>query len=472
MQVPIYKVNHIINGLINTIYIFNGKKNKSSISDEDLKVFFSEKEIQNIKNNNIKIKYSEQQIHYDDSIGMIKLKILNEFKKICSIEEIYLYCQKKEIFNSISIYQTLTQNKKLPLTKIRLDQFISNIVSTVEGNLFVYDIVKDVYDYDDIVKMNLDDKQFIINKVLGQKFFMIENEYPFVCNPYDVRSYDSFLERNSRKSLTTLNSHLLLSSGDIIDNNIYLCLANDVLEFDEKNDIPETLSLKIYYPFLYAKNINSLEDLMDKKNELLKTNDILLDENTYGYFKTIDMFYEIYKLRKTELNYVNKGIKFIKAVIKPIYNINIPLEIIFKLLHATNNNPLIKYNPSSRQENIYRLFTDKIATDGRKIPYLKKATIFKLIKNIGKTKSVSVYIDNLKNTDVLLLICEFDENGTTTIHAEFKNAMDENSINELFKNNINPILEEISSLLQQSGYKIRLFDNIKSNFVEIKQFNF
>ena len=92
------------------------------------------------------------------------------------------------------------------------------------------------------------------------------------------------------------------------------------------------------------------------------------------------MFYDVYNLRKTELNYLNKGIKFIKAVIRPQFDIKIPLEIIFKVVHATQENPLIKYNPSSRQENVYRLFTDKIATDGRKIPYLKKAIIFKLMK--------------------------------------------------------------------------------------------
>ena len=52
------------------------------------------------------------------------------------------------------------------------------------------------------------------------------------------------------------------------------------------------------------------------------------------------------------------------------------LKLYSKIIHATQDNPLIKYNPSSRQENVYRLFTDKIATDGRKIPYLKKAYNF------------------------------------------------------------------------------------------------
>ena len=39
-------------------------------------------------------------------------------------------------------------------------------------------------------------------------------------NPFEVKEYDKFLERNSRKSLSTLNNHLLLNSGNILDNSI------------------------------------------------------------------------------------------------------------------------------------------------------------------------------------------------------------------------------------------------------------
>jgi len=200
---PIYKVNYIINGIIDTIYVFNGGKDKS------INQIFNDNEIENINTNKIKIVYSKQQIHLDDSIGMIKIKILNQLKKTISLDEIYLYCQKLEQFNSVFLYQTLTQNKKISLTNVRLNQFISNIVSEENGNNdFMQNIIenqkgKDVYNYDDIVEMKIDNKKFIVNKVLGQKFFIIENEYPFVVNPYDVKNYDSFLEKNSRKSLST-----------------------------------------------------------------------------------------------------------------------------------------------------------------------------------------------------------------------------------------------------------------------------
>ena len=69
-------------------------------------------------------------------------------------------------------------------------------------------------------------RKYLVNKVLGQKFFLVENEYPFVCDPYDVKDYDKFIGNYSRKSLSTLNNQLLLNTGDITGNNIYLCLAD------------------------------------------------------------------------------------------------------------------------------------------------------------------------------------------------------------------------------------------------------
>jgi len=468
---PIYKVNHMVNGSIDTIYIFNGKKD-DAISQETLfNKIFTEEENDRIKTDRIKIKFSEQQIYFDDSIGTIKIKILIELKQNISLDEVYLFCKKIETLNSVSVYQSLTQNKKLDLTKIRLDQFISNIVSEEDGTPVTKPIDKDIYTYDDILEMKLEDKKYILNKVLGQKFFIVENEYPFVCDPYDVTDYDIFFEKTARKTLTTLNSNLLLSSGNILNNNIYLCLAKDVLEYGSRKDISEQTTLKVYYPFLFNKNINNLEELEANREKLVEGNNKLINDKSMELFETIDMFYDVYKLKKSDLNYQERGIKYIKAIMKPDFEIKIPLEVIFKIVHATELNPLIKYNPSSRQENVYRLFTDKIATDGRKIPYLKKATIFKLMKTIGKTKSVTIYIEKTESTNQTL-ICEFNENGYITITSEFQNAVSENEINAIFRESINPIIQEIINLLEQSGYKLNKFNSLDDDNIEIKQLTY
>jgi hypothetical protein len=130
----IYKIKLLINGDINTIYVFNGKIASES-EDQLFEKIFTKEEIDKIKSIGISVKFSEEQINIDDSIATIKIKILRELKKDISIDEIYLFCQKIETLNAIAVYQALTQNGKLQLTKVRLDQFISNIVSDENGNL-------------------------------------------------------------------------------------------------------------------------------------------------------------------------------------------------------------------------------------------------------------------------------------------------------------------------------------------------
>ena len=158
LDVPIYKVKHMVNGSTNTIFVFNGKNTQEN-EEELFKKIFTDQENEEIKSERITIKFSPEVIHFDDSIGTIKIKILNEIKKEISIDEIYLFCQKMETLNAISVYQSLTQNGKLQLTKVRLDQFISNIVSDEDGKPFQKPDDKEIYTFDDIFEMKFDNKK-------------------------------------------------------------------------------------------------------------------------------------------------------------------------------------------------------------------------------------------------------------------------------------------------------------------------
>jgi len=472
---PIYKVNHLVDGEIKTIFVFYGKKMEKDLNSL-IPEIFTEKERENIQSNNIQIRILEQTIHYDDSIGVIKMKILQEFQNTESLEQIYLFCDQVESIQPGELYSLLTQNKRIDLTKIRLDQFLSNIVSSTNGTKFNLPPEKQMYDYDDLLALNLEKNEWIVHKVLGQKFFIVENEYPFTINPYEATKTDSFFEKTARKSLTTLNSHLLLTMGNIVNNNIYVCFAKNVLAFLTKKNttIQEETIFKIYYPFLYSQNINSLDQLLETEPKLIEKNTTLLNQKVLENFQTITMFYDIYNTRKKDLPYLSKGIKNIKLIMKPVDSLFIPLETIFKLIHATEQNPLIKYNPSSRQENSYRLYTDKIANDGRKIPFMKKGLIFKLMKNIGKSKCVSVYIEYKSDNqqEPIPIICEFDEHCFVHIQAEFEFVLTEEKINTIFNQSVNPIIQELKNYLEQSGYKINLFQNLQDSSIEIQQLTY
>ena len=145
---PIYKVNILVDDVIDSVYVFYGQKILQK-NEEDIKsTIFTQSERENIK----KIYFSEQQIHRDDTIGVIKLKILSELKKKVPLGEIYLFCKKFEYLNSIDIFQSLTQNKKIKLTRLRLEQFLSNIDNT-NGDAFIMPEQKDEYDLNEMYKI-------------------------------------------------------------------------------------------------------------------------------------------------------------------------------------------------------------------------------------------------------------------------------------------------------------------------------
>ena len=499
---PIFKVNKLNKvedkNVTDTIYVFYGSRfseeteNPNDLFDDDPtnKVFediFTKDEIDIITRNKINVIFINETIHIDDSIGVIKLKIFDAMNKKISMSELYLFCLKSEKLNPITIYQNLTQNDRLPLTKIRMNQLLLNLYDT-DGNLMDFDMnVKTQYTFDDILKLDLNETTYLIGKPLGQKF-VFQNEYPFIADPFLVKEYDTLLE-NSRREMSTLSANILLETGPIFRNTIYLCLAEDVFEISELNDISTEYTSKIYYPFLYKDQIETSEELKTKRSKLIASTSEKLTPETERNFKNVNMFYNVYQNHTQSdifsQNANKTGITFLKLSIYPAFKIKIPIDVIFKLIHATKDFPLIKYNPESRQENIYRLFAPELTADGRKIPYLQKATILKLTRVIGKSRSVAVYT-NIQYNDAsgqrnIVMVCEFEDNGVITIYplVNFESPIflsdGENifeNIDDIIKLTVNPLIEQIKPFFGQSGLEIPLFESIRSVNVEIRDMKY
>ena len=480
--------------IIDTIYVFYGSRFSEEIDDpndlfdedptnKSFNDIFNKDELSYIKEKKVEVIFINQTIHIDDSIGVIKLKIFEAISKEASMSELYLYCLKPEKLNPITIYQNLTQNDKLPLTKVRMDQILLNIYDE-NGKLMEFGLEDKIqYSFDDILKLNLNEKSYLVGQPLGQKF-VFSNEYPFIADPFLVTEYDTLLE-NSRREITTLSSNLLLESGPIFRNIIYLCLAKDVFEIADINDVSSEYTSKIYFPFLYKDNISSLDELDENRSKMIASTSEKLTPDTERNFENIDMFYNIYE-RQTQSNKFSEntrltGIKSLKIIIYPDFKIKIPIEVIFKLVHATQDFPLIKYNPETRQENIYRLFAPELTVDGRKIPYLPKTTIFKLIKTIGKSRSIAIYTNIQYNGSHFYMACEFEENGNISVYplADFESPIflrkGDNifqEIDEIVKLTVNPLIEQIKPFFEQSGLDIPLFQSIQNNNIEVRDMKF
>jgi hypothetical protein len=473
----IYKLCHTVDKENTTLFVFYGKK--QSIIDSGIVLnelfkrepenilfegIFSEVELKDILDKNINVEFVAEYIHIDDTIETIKKKLMKNVSNTVSFGEIYFYIKKFEKLKSETIYQTITQNESLELTRGRLTQFLLNI-----DGITPIIAVKDIYDYEDIKSLDLDNKTFLVSKSIGQKFVSIETTYPYTVNPYNATEYDPFLEKNADNITTTTNKNLLMDTKNINNNTIFFCTASEVLKHAMALKLSQESTVKIYFPYLREKDINNLQQLDTKKEILNIESEKMLNTNFDKNEENVNLFYNVYNERKNKEASLFKsvGIKELEITIHPEQSFNLPLDIVFKLIHATEKVPFIKYNPEKRQEKIFRLYANKLATNGNKIPYMNKANINKLIKQIGRNKSVAVYIEDVIEGEVIKIICEFENNGDITIKSTFSNGMTIDQIDKIFIAKVNPVINVIKDYISQNGYNMNNFKSLNDAYVEV-----
>ena len=454
------------------------KRDKNAMIIQEV---FSESEKRMIAATNVSIYFSRQQIHLDDTISDIKLKIIDAVNEamgsVMSYDEIYLFCEEKKRINIFRIFQTLSNHKRRLVTRSRLDNFLSNIILNESREKIGFNIEdKTEYDYDDIISLNIEDQVFYMDHTLGQ----INREF-YRVNPFSVGESAFFKgEQDDIDVMTTTNNELLMNNGDILDNRIYLCLASDVLGDNRKDNV------KIYFPYLFEKGILNIEQLDSQRTELVQQSIRMVDENRVNYNK-VDTLYDIYRDTKVRSNNVSigTGIQMIRITMKPSYNIKIPLDIVFKLIHASETNPFIKYNPDKASENIFRLYANKVSTDGRKIPYVPMKTNskagFDTLANINTlnrdfgiiTKAyksvVSAYI---YTEETEISICEFYENGDIQIYCKFLDIKVLTDVEDFIRSRVNPLIEYLKVNMEQNGYNILLFDKFRDENIIVNNIHY
>ena len=327
--------------------------------------------------------------------------------------------------------------------------------------------------------LQLDKTERLVYQPLGQRISAIENDFPYVVNPFNVIEYSEFLEKYSEELMTTTNKSILVSSENIYKNTIFLCCAKDVFAYSETTSLTSEITSKLYYPFLFRQNISSSESLLAEHQELIDKTDALLTEQLKKNIDRVQLLYDIFQNKTEELQYTEIGIKSISLEVHPRFALQIPIDIIFKILHATLEHPLIKYNPGKRQEKIYRLYANQISTNGKKIPYLNKPTIIKIIKSIGSERGVHVYIEqghldhpggttppaSMRNKQIV--ICSFNKNGVIHIQTAFNTALSVADTNTVLQSAIKPIMDTVNDYFEQSGYQIAEFNGIDKKNINI-----
>jgi len=194
----IYKVAHLKNNEIETLYVFYGSKiGEVEYDSEKLKErfqadkndilfngMFTDKILDEITNKDINVIFVDMKIHLDDTIENIKTKILYATGgKSFSFFEMYLFVKLGIQQYPEKIYENLTQKGSSDLLKLHMEQFLHNINSP---ELIEKIGKKETYDYDDILNLKLTDEKYTTNKSIDQKIVVKDTNYPYFVNPYDI----------------------------------------------------------------------------------------------------------------------------------------------------------------------------------------------------------------------------------------------------------------------------------------------
>ena len=398
-----------------------------------------------------------ENVHPDDSIDTLKRKIIKNIDSDISYDEIYLFIIQNKSYYPEELFAELSQNGRMEVTYDRISNFLLNFNDYT--SLISKLPTKELYSIEDLYELQLD-RPHLVKVCIGQRFLGHKSTpYPFITNPLDIKKeeqIDTFLIENGKNMISTQNGSLIMQLGNIEDNTFHLITAKEIYDYQSTLTLPNFTG--IYLPFLQKQGIDSLSDYEKAKEKLLESNKKMLNKNVLRTFENIDLFYELFKNSKYPVK--REGIKEIDFIMNQYINIIIPLEQLFKILHATKEVPFVKLNPGFRRENLLRLFSEEQTSNGRKIPFLSKSMLIKLMKQIGKSGSISFFIDSNVS-------CSIFEDGSVRILTENESVESIAEVEEKIRLLVNPILEHVKKYVEQSGFKFELFKDLKKTNIQI-----
>ena len=493
---------------------------------------FSNTELENIHEYKINVEFSFDRLHGDDTIETVKKKIISNIKlgNTPSFDEVYIFSKRGIEYTPTQLYNKLSNNDTSTITRTSLVNFLTNShrwILKPDCEIILRtnkDELKDVYTYEDIMELffrykkekdeggdegsneeasSYDEEEIIEESIIpliedipiGQKLTYNQSEYTFTINPFSVVEVDKFLKEKAKNIISTTNKTILLDYQPIICNTIFLCLASDVLEYVETfnseldaEEEEELLSsdniIQIYYPYLAEKEYTTLSALESNRRELEQSTLELINDKSYKELvENVDLFYDVYyqKEKEKDLKYVKKGISYIELELKPDSIINIPIDILFKILHTTEEKPIIKLTRSKRDEKMYRLYANKVSRNGKRIPYLKKSDIKKTMKETQQEKRVMVlihviheeYVNGEHTRDYTIKVkCEFDNHGSVFISFKLEQPLNDDNITKIIEKSVNPVIQEVATFIEQYGYSMNIFHSLYSKNVIIREIKY
>jgi type II secretory pathway component PulF len=130
---------------------------------------------------------------------------------------------------------------------------------------------------------------------------------------------------------------------------------------------------------------------------------------------------------------------------------------------------------------MYRLYADRLSKNGKRIPYLKKNDIRRIMKETQVEKRVMVLIhcihseysrgEYIRDYNIPIK-CEFDTHGSVFISFKSEQPLNDDGITKIIEKSVNPVIEEVASFIEQYGYSMNMFYSLYSKNVVIREIKY
>ena len=434
-------------------------------------------------------------IYSDDTVRIIKQKILygiRQKKTDVSIDELYLFIVVEKPFILLNWYKQITKNETIPLTKEYFCQLLLNFSATEKSEDTEEDELvsvlhtisqtnNNVVTYEEILEIPwFRDKKMVTQKIpLGFRMEYSLNEKKkrvlpldemFSGNPYDILPTINLLKLHTNKEPIILDNEFLFHYGNKIKNNtIYVCTASNLLRDNIAN---------FYFPQLFKRGITTKDQLRSEKAKLDQTTkELILDPTNINKYTANDIFHSVAREASRPFPYKKKGISLFSFNIENSRffqsSLRVPLESIFKNIHATKSVPYMGYYSGYKQDQVLRVYYEEEALNGNKIPFLAKEVIIDIQKERHGTKPhIILYVlcGSQKNNEFIQILLE--QNGNIHIHGKLDPPLPYSEFEKWLKEKTLPVFESINDFLIQSGYSIRAFESLLDPYLTVSQLSY
>jgi len=305
----------------------------------------------------------------------------------CSIDNIYLFSKQHRSYTPSQVFNVLT----IPFTEIpqfHVKNFLSNLNEHVPSLTKQYYLEDDLWEIDKLVDFSI-----------GQNIFA-------AADPENATDLKKYMYQTPTDKFQTL----FLDYMPFFENKIYVVLKDDL---DDE--------FELY--FKHTLNSTAME----------------------SKYKGM---HDIFSLPMPDA--LKEGISNIVCRIDPIYPMSVPLDIVFNLLHVSEEAHMIQYNSGNEETIVYKLLSHEEDLRGNKIPALPLNIITK--QNQSYKRSITVLFTN----DVKYA---FMSNGSIILEAKCTpSAID--GVNALLLTH-EDILKQVGDFMYQSGYAYPTFTGIQ-----------